>query len=250
MHTILAPMLASLGPVAILVLMAVAFAETGILAGFLVPGDSLIFGAGVLLAAGSIHLPLWLSLLAVTLAAAAGDQVGYLVGRRFGPRILSRPRSRFFSPTHLAHARTFFERHGAKAVVLARFIPLARTMTPVVAGAARMPRRRFAAYNLAGAGAWTLLTLGGGYWFGTIPFVTAHRLLLTVAVVALSLLPVVATFVRARRERRTPATVMPTGDAQVGPTPATGDLPRLGSVIDAQARDISDRVAAPCGSMP
>ena len=250
MNTILVPALAALGPVAILVLMAVAFAETGILAGFLVPGDSLIFGAGVLLAAGSIHLPLWLSLLAVTLAAAAGDQVGYLVGRRFGPQVLSRPKSRFFSPRHLIHAHSFFERHGAKAVVLARFIPLARTMTPVVAGAARMPRRRFAAYNLVGAGAWTLLTLGGGYWLGALPFVASHLALLAVAVVALSLLPVVVTFVRARRERRTTATVLPTAHTQERPTPVTGDLPRLGSVIDAPARDISDRAAVPCGSMP
>lgn len=190
--------LTMLGPVALVLLIAVAFAETGILAGFLLPGDTLMFSAGVLLAAGALDLPLWLVLVSVTIAATAGDQVGYLIGRRFGPRVLSRPKSRLLSPRHLDRAQAFFERYGSRAVVLARFVPLVRTMTPVVAGMGRMPRRRFAAYNLIGAVAWALLTLGAGYWFGGIQLVADHLGLIAAGLVLVSLLPVLVTLVRGR----------------------------------------------------
>jgi membrane-associated protein len=191
-------LLSTLGPVALVLLIVVAFAETGILAGFLLPGDTLMFSAGVLLAAGAIDLPLWLVLVCVTIAATAGDQVGYLIGRRFGPRVLNRPTSRLLSPRHLDRAQAFFERYGSRAVVLARFVPLARTMTPVVAGMGRMPRRRFAAYNLVGAVAWALLTLGAGYWFGGISLVADHLGLFAIALALVSLLPVLLTLVRGR----------------------------------------------------
>ena len=196
-------LLATLGPVALVLMMVVAFAETGILAGFLLPGDTLMFSAGVLLAAGAVHLPIWLALVAVTVAATAGDQVGYLVGRRFGPRLLNRPKSRFLSPRHLERARIFFARYGSRAVVLARFVPLVRTMTPVVAGVGQMSRPRFALYNLAGAAAWAVLTLGGGYWFGAIPLVADHLDVIAFAMVGLSLLPVLVTLWRSRASRRT-----------------------------------------------
>ncbi|MCW2848184.1 MAG: phosphoesterase, PA-phosphatase related protein [Marmoricola sp.] len=191
-------LLSTLGPAALVLLIVVAFAETGILVGFLLPGDTLMFSAGVLLAAGAIDLPLWLVLVVVTVAATAGDQVGYLIGRRFGPRVLNRPKSRLFSPRHLERARVFFERYGPRAVVLARFVPFARTMTPVVAGMGRMPRRRFALYNLGGAGAWALLTLGVGYWFGGIQIVADHLGLIAIGMAFISLLPVFVSLARAR----------------------------------------------------
>ncbi len=194
-------LLATLGPGALGLLMVVAFAETGVLAGFLLPGDSLMFSAGALVASHTLHLPVALAIGAITLAAVAGDQVGYLLGRRFGPRLLNRPGSRFRSTAHLDHAHAFVARHGPRAVVLARFVPLARTLTPVVAGMGRMPRGRFAAYNLIGAAAWSCLTLGGGYWFATIPLVSGHLGLVAIALVVLSVLPVAVSVLRSWRRR-------------------------------------------------
>ena len=127
-------------------------------------------GAGVLRERRRLDLGrMWLVMFAVALAAVLGDQVAYALGRHCGPRLLDRPKSRLFSPRHSEHARELFERHGPKAVFLARFVPLARTLTPVVAGAARMPRPRFIRFNVAGAMAWSVLTLGGGYLFGGTP---------------------------------------------------------------------------------
>jgi membrane-associated protein len=198
MSATLTHLLSTLGPAALILLIVVAFAETGILVGFLLPGDTLMFSAGVFLASGALHLPIWPTILAVAIAAAAGDQVGYLLGRRFGPRVLNRPKSRLLSPRHLDRAESFFRRHGPRAVLLARFVPLVRTMTPVVAGVGQMPRRRFAVYNFAGAAAWALLTLGGGYWFGGIPFVSAHLGLIAIVTAVVSMLPFLVTLVRSR----------------------------------------------------
>ena len=204
-----------LGPMALVVLALVAYAETGLLVGFLIPGDTIVLTAGVLVAAGAIDAPVWVALLAVAVAAALGDQTAYLVGRRFGPRVLSREGSRLLSPRHVVHAQRFFDRHGPKAVVLARFVPLARTMTPVVAGVGSMSRRRFSAYNVGGAIAWTLLTLGGGYLFGGIPVVEQHVGLITLGIAALSATPVLwALARRALRARRAPQP-----GAQDTPTP-------------------------------
>jgi membrane protein DedA with SNARE-associated domain len=201
----LVSLMGTLGPLAILVLMAVAFAETGILVGFLVPGDTLVFSAGVLLATGVLRLPVWVMILAVATAATAGDQVAYTVGRRCGPRVLDRPQSRFFSPRLAEQAQAFFQGHGPVAVMLARFVPLVRTLTPVVAGVGRMPRAQFVGFNAAGALAWATLTLGGGYLFGSVSWVAAHVGLIALAVAALSLLPIFMTLLRVRREAANPA---------------------------------------------
>src|SRR5680860_1619926 len=144
----LTPFLMALGPVALLLMMGVVFAETGLLIGFFLPGDSLLFTAGILTAAGVVHLPFWVMAVGLFAAAAAGDQVGFLLGRRWGPRLFNRPDSRLFSRTHAQRAHHFFTRHGSKTVVLARFLPVVRSFTPVVAGAVRMPYRRFTFYNL------------------------------------------------------------------------------------------------------
>jgi membrane protein DedA with SNARE-associated domain len=203
MIAVLTPLMAALGPLAVLVLMAVLFAETGLLAGFFLPGDSLLFAAGVLVAAGAVHLPLWLVAAGAFAAAVVGDQVGYLVGRRFGPRVFSRRDSRWLSRDHVDHARRFFDRHGPKAVVLARFVPVVRTLTPAVAGMGRMPRRRFTAYNLAGGLVWAVGLLIAGFFLGGVPFVAAHIELLAIAVASVSLVPAALTIVRRRiRQRR------------------------------------------------
>jgi membrane-associated protein len=204
MTAVLTPMLLALGPLAVLLLMAVVFAETGLLVGSFLPGDSLLFTAGVMLAAHAIAVPVWLVVAGVAASAVAGDLVGYLLGRRFGPRVLSRPGSRWFSPHHAERAEAFFARHGAKAIVLARFVPLVRTLTPVVAGVGQMPRRRFTTFNVVGGVAWTAAMIGAGVWFGHIPLVADHIELAAVALVALSLVPAALGWAQSRRRLAAP----------------------------------------------
>jgi membrane protein DedA with SNARE-associated domain/membrane-associated phospholipid phosphatase len=191
-------LLTSLGPLAVVIVMAVVFAETGLLAGFFLPGDSLLFTAGLLVAHGVIGIPIGAVIVAVSVAAFAGDQVGYLIGRRLGPRVLSRPQSRLLNPDHLQRASGFFDRHGPRAVILARFVPVARTFTPPAAGAGRMPYVRFTAYNAVGGAAWCASMLGAGYLFGGVPFVTAHIELITIGIVLLSLAPAWVALLRSR----------------------------------------------------
>ncbi|MCW2798346.1 VTT domain-containing protein [Nocardioides sp.] len=197
------PLLAALGPAALLVLMAIVFAESGLLVGFFLPGDSLLFTAGILVASGVIPLPLWVVAAGVVVAAVAGDQVGYSIGRRFGPRVFSRPDSRLFSTRHVGRAEAFFERHGPKAVILARFVPVIRTFTPVVAGLGSMSRRRFTAYNAVGGVGWGVGVLLAGFFLGGIPFVAAHVELILVGLVAVSLVPATAGVVSSRLRSRT-----------------------------------------------
>jgi len=189
MIALLTPLMAALGPLAVLLLMGVLFAETGLLAGFFLPGDSLLFTAGVLVAAGAVPLPVWVVAIGAFVAAVVGDQVGYLLGRRFGPRIFSRQGSRLLSHDHVARAERFFDRHGPRAVVLARFVPVVRTLAPAVAGVGRMPRRRFTTYNVVGALVWTTGIVLAGYFLGGVPLIAAHIELIAVGVVMLSLVP-------------------------------------------------------------
>ena len=191
-------LLTSLGPLSVLIVMAVVFVETGLLAGFFLPGDSLLFTAGLLVAHGVIGMPIWMVIVAASVAAFAGDQLGYLIGRRLGPRLMSRPQSRLLNPEHLERASSFFDRHGPRAVILARFVPVARTFTPPAAGAGRMPYRQFVIYNAIGAVAWCTSMLGAGYLFGGIPFVNAHIELITLGIVLLSLAPAGVAVLRSR----------------------------------------------------
>jgi membrane protein DedA with SNARE-associated domain len=199
------PMLLALGPFALLLIMAIVFAESGLLIGFFLPGDSLLFLAGAFVASGVIALPLWLLMLGVSIAAVAGDQTGYLIGRRFAPQVFSRPDSRLFRQSHADAANRFFVRHGSRAVILARFVPVVRTFVPVVAGIGRMPRRRFTSYNVIGGVTWSVGILAAGLWFGGIAFVATHIELITIGFAGLSVLPAIAAYVRSRRAAdRTP----------------------------------------------
>ncbi len=202
MIAILTPLMAVLGPLAVLLLMAVLFAETGLLVGAFLPGDSLLFAAGVLVAAGVMHLPLEVVGAGALVAAVAGDQTGYVLGRRFGPRVFNRRDSRLFSHRHVIRAQQFVDRYGPRAVLLARFVPLVRALTPVVAGVGRMPRGRFTFYNVIGAAVWTALMLAAGFLLGGVSVVADHIELIVVGVVALSLLPAVAASLHRRRSGR------------------------------------------------
>ena len=188
-----------LGLIALLV---VVFVETGLLVGFFLPGDSLLFTAGLLIAEGVFDVPLWLVLVTVPLAAIAGDQVGYTIGRTAGPRVFNRPDSRFFQQEYVDKAYAYFERYGARTIVIARFVPIVRTFAPVVAGVSRMDRRVFSIYNVVGAVLWGAGVTTLGYYLGQIAFVRDNVEPIILGIVALSVLPIVLEVLRARRTHR------------------------------------------------
>ena len=201
MTAVFTPLLLTLGPAAVLVVMLVVFAETGLLLGFVLPGDSLLFLCGALVTSHVIGVPIWLVMIGVVLAAAAGDQLGYLIGRRYGPAVFRRETSRLLRPEYVDRAHDFFERRGNAAVIIGRFIPIIRTFTPTVAGVARMPRGRFTAYNVVGAVLWGSGMVALGALFGGIPLVAHHVEVITIGFAGLSVVPLGIELLRLRRAR-------------------------------------------------
>ena len=181
-------------------LCAIVFAETGLLVGFFLPGDSLLFSIGVAVGAASGN-PLVLGVL-LTMAAIAGDNTGYFLGRKAGPRIFSRPQSRLFHPDHLRKTSEFYNRYGARAIIYARFMPIIRTCTPFVAGVARMPYSRFLRYSLLGGIIWIGFMLTLGYKMGQIEIVRANFEKVVLGIILLSLLPAVIEVWKARSASR------------------------------------------------
>ena len=185
-----------------LVLLAIiVFAESGLLVGFFLPGDSLLFIAGFLSSeAGKNILPaLPITAGVVFVAAVLGDQVGYIFGRKVGPSLFDRPESRLFKPAHVAKAHEFFERRGSVAIVLARFVPVVRTFTPIIAGVAHMRYRTFVAYNIIGGLIWGVGVTTLGFFLGEIEFVKNNIEVAALAVVAISVLPVVLEYRKHRK---------------------------------------------------
>ncbi|MEV8518058.1 DedA family protein [Dactylosporangium sp. NPDC051484] len=183
--------------------LAFVFAESGLLIGFFLPGDSLLFTTGLLVVDGRyLHLPLWLVCGLVSVAAVAGDQVGYLFGQRVGPALFRRPNSRLFKQENLARARTFFARYGPRSIVLARFVPIVRTFTPIVAGASGMHYRTFVAYNVVGGTLWGTGVTVLGYFLGQIAFVKSNIELILAAVVVASVVPIAVELLRSRARSR------------------------------------------------
>jgi membrane-associated protein len=177
--------------------LAIVFAESGLLIGFFLPGDSLLFTAGLLVADGEyITYPLWLVCLLITVAAIAGDQVGYLFGRKVGPALFRRPNSRLFKQENLIKAQDFFERYGARSIVLARFVPIVRTFTPIVAGVSRMNYRTFVIYNVAGGVLWGTGVTVLGYFLGQVPFAKANIEYMLIGIVFVSVLPIALELIR------------------------------------------------------
>lgn len=170
------------------ILFAIVFAESGLFFGFFFPGDSLLFTAGFLASQGHLDLLILLPLLAV--AAIAGDQVGYSFGYRVGRPLFSRGESLLFKKKHLLKAEEFFDTHGGKAIILARFLPAVRTFTPIVAGVARMRYRRFVSYNVVGGLSWVVGLCVGGYVFGSIvPDVDRYLIPVILVIIVVSILP-------------------------------------------------------------
>jgi len=203
------------GSSAIFVVTAIIFAESGLLFGFFLPGDSLLFFTGFLTSSAANasnssfykfaqHVPsLPIVLVVLFLAAVIGDQCGYWFGRKVGPTLFRRPNSRLFKQEYVAKAQTFFDRHGAKSIVLARFVPIVRTFTPVVAGVGKMRYRTYLTFDLLGGFLWAVGVTTLGHFLGEIEFVRNNIEIAILAVIAVSLLPVAIELVRARRHRAT-----------------------------------------------
>lgn len=192
----------SIAKAGLVVVLIVVFVESGLLIGFFLPGDSLLFTAGVLVAASSVDVPLWLFLVTVPLAAIAGDQVGYSIGAAAGPRIFNKPDSRLFRREYVDKSYAYFEKYGPRTIVLARFIPIVRTFAPVCAGVSHMNRRVFTIYNVVGAVLWGAGVILLGYFLGQIAFVADNIELIIIGIVALSVLPIVLELLRAHRTSR------------------------------------------------
>jgi membrane-associated protein len=181
-------------------LVAIVFTETGLLVGFFLPGDSLLVTAGLVAAAGALNI-WWINLLLIV-AAIVGDSVGYAIGYRAGPRLFTREQSLFFRPSHVERTRRFYERHGARTIVIARFVPIIRTFAPVVAGVGQMEYHRFLLYNVAGGVGWVTSMTWAGYLLGqTIPNIGEHIHVVVAIVIVLSLVPIAVEVFRERRRR-------------------------------------------------
>jgi membrane-associated protein len=181
-------------------LTAIIFAETGLLVGFFLPGDSLLVTAGLLSSQPEFGLNVWLLGAILSVAAVVGDAVGFGLGRYTGPRVFKRPESMFFKPKYLEQAHEFYEKHGGKAVILARFMPILRTFVPFVAGAAKMNYSRFAMFNVVGGLAWIWSMLLTGYYLGRyIPGIDKHLEKIIILVILLSISPAFFHWYQARR---------------------------------------------------
>ena len=180
------------------VLVVIVFTETGLLVGFFLPGDSLLITAGLVAATG--HLNIWWLNVLLAAAAIIGDSVGYAIGWRAGPRLFTRPKSMLFNPKHIERTRAFYARHGAKTIVIARFVPIIRTFAPVVAGVGQMEYRRFVLYNIAGGMAWVTSMTWAGYLLGqAVPNIGDRIHIVVAIVIVLSVIPIVVEVVRERR---------------------------------------------------
>jgi len=200
----LTPLLRPGTPVFLAVVTAIVFAESGLLVGFFLPGDSLLFSAGLVVAlAGAPNLAFLV--LCSFAGAAVGDQVGYMIGARIGPALFNRADSRLFKQQNVTRTRQFFDRHGPRALVLARFVPVVRTFTPVLAGVSGMRYRTFVAFNLVGAAAWTTLATTAGYGLGKrFPQLQNYLTPILLVIVTVSLIPVFIELHRSRRTRNHP----------------------------------------------
>jgi len=183
-------------------LVGIVFTETGLLVGCFLPGDSLLITAGLLASAG--HLNIWWINLLLMAAAIVGDSTGYAIGARLGPRIFTRERSVLFNPKHVVRTQHFYERYGAKTIVIARFVPIIRTFAPVLAGVGQMRYRRFLAYNVAGGIGWVMSMTWAGYLLGqTVPNISRHMHVLVIVIIVLSCVPIAVEIYRERRKTLT-----------------------------------------------
>ena len=182
-----------------LILFLIVFCETGLVVTPILPGDSLLFAAGAFAALGSLNV-IWLFVL-LSIAAIAGDTINYWVGHWVGPKLFSRENVRFLNKKHLERTHAFYERYGGKTIIIARFVPIVRTFAPFVAGIGSMSYGRFITYNVIGGIAWVAICVFAGYFFGNLEIVKKNFSLVIIAIVLISVLPMVVEFIRNRVAR-------------------------------------------------
>jgi membrane-associated protein len=191
----------ALGPWLYFLLFAIVFCETGLVVTPFLPGDSLLFAVGALASVPGSSVSVWVAAVLLIAAAVLGDAVNYAVGAYMGPKVFSREDSRWLRKEHLQRTHDFYEKYGAKTIILARFVPIVRTFAPFVAGVGSMTYAKFATYNIVGAVGWVLSLLLAGYFFGQIPTIQRNFHIVIVAIIVISLLPIVFEFARARRAK-------------------------------------------------
>jgi membrane-associated protein len=194
-----------LGPWLYGVLFAIVFAETGLVVTPFLPGDSLLFAVGALAATHGSPINVGLVWILLVAAAILGDAANYGIGHRLGPRVFTRTDSKLLNREHLLRTQRFYERYGGKTIFLARFVPIIRTFAPFVAGVGRMAYTRFAIFNVTGALTWVTLMLFSGYLFGNLPVVANNFSIVVLAIIAISLLPILIEYLKVRAEKRRPA---------------------------------------------
>jgi membrane-associated protein len=205
---IIETLLDKLGIFVYLGLFLIVFAETGLAVGFFLPGDSLLFTAGLFAKIYPDKMNVWLLMILLFIAAVVGDAVGYYSGRRFGKAIFKRPKSRFFNPNHLVKAHHFYEKYGGKTIIIARFVPIVRTFAPIVAGAADMTYRKFVVYNIFGGFLWVVSMVLSGYYLGDLVEqafgikLEDHIEKVVLFIVFLSILPMIIEYIKHRREKK------------------------------------------------
>lgn len=190
----------TLGPLTYMLLFAVVFAETGLVVTPFLPGDSLLFAAGAL--AGLGFLNVFILYIFLLTAAILGDSLNYWIGNKMGPRVFARENSRIFKKEYLEKTREFYEKHGGKTIILARFIPIIRTFAPFVAGVGKMHYKTFLIYNITGAFLWVTGFIFGGYFFGGLPFMQKNFHYAVVIIIFISIIPVAYEFIKHKYEKR------------------------------------------------
>ena len=209
-------LISSFGIYALIGVCAIIFIETGLLIGFFLPGDSLLFVTGLMISTGdvvwpigeeNVPVPIWIACAAITASAWLGDQTGYWIGRKSGPAIFNKTDSKFFTQKNVDRTNSFFEKYGAKAIILAHFVPVMRTFVPVAAGIGQMNYRRFLKYNIYGVIGWGTMVTLLGYYLGKIPFVAAHVEYFTIAFILVSTIPIVMEIVKSRRQHKAEAII-------------------------------------------
>lgn len=194
-------LLKSFGAVAFWVALAVIFAECGLLIGFFLPGDSLLFVVGMLIAQGFIAINIGLAILLLILAAIIGNIVGYWIGLKAGPALFNRPDSKLFKKEYVDKTHAFFEKYGGRAIIMARFVPIVRTFITAIAGVGKMDFRKYLIFSFIGAVLWAGLVTLAGYFLGNVEFVKKNIEIILILVIFISILPIILEYVKHRRER-------------------------------------------------
>lgn len=192
-----------MGPWLYLAMFLVIFAETGFVVTPFLPGDSLLFALGALCAVDGSPIHLVFLGIILTIAAVGGDSVNYAIGNYFGPKVFKKEKSFWFNPEHLTRTQKFYEKHGGKTIILARFVPIVRTFAPFVAGVGKMNYRRFFSFNIIGGTIWIWLFLIAGNFFGNLPAVKQNFHIVIFAIIGISVLPIVFEYIKSRRQAAT-----------------------------------------------